>query len=205
MPGPSDNTEVLSRTGEYLVCRFPNGAITITNHLRLLEEDWPGGFARNRQADEEYIRRNPPPPETLHMEGLLVNGHSVTFRGEQVLAFRLDGEGDVEAFAGSQFDSVTIDGREWKFTDSRVPHLIFGPVPAERRVPGGAIFMVRYDGTGSLRIPAKGLPSRLRAFTEGPKPGSKGAEVSCRLEPGFLVLEGVAGVTPGRWIYVTPE
>ncbi|MGQ9808502.1 MAG: hypothetical protein ACUVSM_10610 [Armatimonadota bacterium] len=205
LPGPSDNTEVLSRTGDYLVCRFPNGAITITNHLRLLEEDWPGGFARNRQADEEYIRRNPPPPETLHMEGFLVNGHSVTFHGEQVLAFRLDGEGDLEAFAGSQFDSITIDGREWKFTDSRVPHLIFGPVPAERRVPGGAIYMVRFDGTGSLRIPAKGLPPRVRAFTEGLKPGSKGAEVSCRVEPGFLILEGVAGVTPGRWIYVTPE
>ncbi len=205
LPGPSDNTEVLSRCGDYLACRFPNGAVTIANHLRLLEEDWPGGFARDRKWDEEYIRNNPPPPDALRLEGFLVNGHSVSYEGRYVLAFRPDGEGGLEAFAGTDFESFTLDGREWTFAESRVPHLIFGPVPEERRVPGGAVFMVRYDGSGTLRVPAKMLPGRVKAFAEGPRPGSRGAGVSCRVEDGTLVLEAAEGVTPGRWVYVVPD
>ncbi|HOS92137.1 MAG TPA: hypothetical protein PLQ54_02395, partial [Armatimonadota bacterium] len=43
----NDNTEVLSRTTPYLFCHFPNGTVAVAPHLTRLEEDWPGGFARN--------------------------------------------------------------------------------------------------------------------------------------------------------------
>lgn len=201
----NDNTEYISRFGDFLACRFPNGAITITNHLRRLEEDWPGGFGRDRKSDEQYLAKNPPPSEELHLKNFSVNGLSVTFDGLGVLAFRLDETGEIAAFAGSKFNSITIDGRTWKFTDGETQHLIFAPVTEDRRVPGGAVFQIRYDGTGPLRIPAKGLPERVKMFAEGPTFGSRGAEVVCNRDGNTLVVEGKAGVTSGKWLYVVPQ
>ncbi|MBM3476551.1 MAG: hypothetical protein FJX75_25030, partial [Armatimonadetes bacterium] len=137
--GVNDNTEVLSRTGEYLACRFPNGAVTITRHLRDLVEDWPGGFARDREADGKYMEAHPLPPDTLDLQEYKVNGHSVTYHGGQALAFRVDAEGRLAAFCGAGARSITIDGRETVYADQPMPLVSWAPVAEERRVPGGAV------------------------------------------------------------------
>ena len=54
--GCNDNTEYLSRTSRYLICRFPNGAVTIAPHLREVEENWPGGFARDVEHDRGVLQ-----------------------------------------------------------------------------------------------------------------------------------------------------
>ncbi|MDQ1257591.1 MAG: hypothetical protein QG656_2197, partial [Candidatus Hydrogenedentes bacterium] len=54
-PGVNDNTEYLSRTTDYLCCRFPNGTVAIAPHLQRLEECWPGGFARNAEEDKAIV------------------------------------------------------------------------------------------------------------------------------------------------------
>lgn len=199
-PG-EDNTERLSRTTEYLACRFPNGTVSIARHFREMEEGWPGGFARNREQDAEYIRRNPPPTQEIRLENWRVAGHTVSFQGEGGMAFRLNKQGDLIAFAGSACKELTVNGRTWVFSDAPVPQFAWAPVQENRRVPGGAVLQIMVYGNANLRIPAIGLPARVRLFAEGPRPGSRGVEVPCKLENGSLIFTTDAQ-SSGRWLWL---
>ena len=137
-PGVNDNTEVLSRTGDYVACRFPNGAITIARHLRRLEEDWPGGFGRDAKADAAYVANHPMPTDKLALKDFKVNGHWVSYDGTGAMAFRLDPQGNLIAFAGANCREITVDGRTTAFGQQALPLVAFAPLNAARRVPGGA-------------------------------------------------------------------
>jgi hypothetical protein len=202
--GVNDNTEALSRTGEYLACRFPNGAVTITRHLRDLVEDWPGGFARDRDADAKYMEAHPLPPDTLDLQEYKVNGHTVSYRGGQALAFRVDAEGRLVAFCGAGARSITIDGREAVYADQPMPLVSWAPVAEERRVPGGAVTQVLVHGGGLVRIPAAGLPTNAKVFAEGATPGSRGNAIEARREGDALVIPQPEAAQ-GKWMYVVPE
>jgi hypothetical protein len=202
-PGVNDNTEYVSRTTPYLACRFPNGAVALAPHFRETEENWGGGFARNAEEDKKYLEKFPPPPETLRLNDFKVNGHAVTYEGEQAMAFRVDAQGELIAFAGSGATRVTIDGRETVLADQPFGQAAWAPVPETRRVEGGAVLQVMAYGTGVLRVPAATLPENLDLVAEGSKPGSRGAPIPSRRENGALVFT----VTPdiaGRWIYAVP-
>ncbi|MCL5270111.1 MAG: hypothetical protein M1457_06085, partial [bacterium] len=67
-PGANDNTEHVSRTTEVLACRFPNGAVAMAPHFRTFEERWPGGFRRDRAADEAVMAKYPPPSKELRLK-----------------------------------------------------------------------------------------------------------------------------------------
>lgn len=196
----NDNTEVLSRTGEYLVCRFPNGAVALTTHLRDVEEDWPGGFARNEEQDREYLERCPPPSININLKGFRANGHTISYEGVSPLVFRVDEQGRLVAFVGSWSDRVTIDGRETVFADKPLSLVSWAPVPEVRRMPGGAILQIRVQGEGTVRIPDLNLPGSVRLFTEGKTPGSRGEEIPCRRDNGALVFN-VNARTTHRWLY----
>jgi hypothetical protein len=199
--GANDNTEALSRTGEYLACRFPNGAITITRHLRDLVEDWPGGFARDREADAKYMEAHPLPPDALDLQDYRVDGHSVTFQGNQALAFRVDGEGALTAFCGCGARSITIDGRETVYADQPMGLVSWAPVAEERRVPKGALMQALVHGGGAVRIPAGDLPAAVEVIAEGATPGSRGQAIASRREGGTLVIDQPEAAQ-GRWMYV---
>lgn len=201
--GVNDNTEVLSRTGPQLVCRFPNGTVAIANHLRDVEEDWPGGFSRNEEQDRKYLERCPAPPLNLELKDLHVNGHTVSYSGVAPLAFRVDDQNRLVAFAGSWADRVTIDGHETVFADKSLSLISWAPVPESRRVPGGAILQARIQGEGVVRIPAVDLPEKVAMFAEGATPGSRGEAIPCRLENGALVFQ-TTPTTTHRWLYVVP-
>ena len=196
----NDNTERLSRTTPYLACRFPNGAVAVAPHFRETEENWGGGFARRADADKEYVEKYPPPPETLELKDFKVNGHSVSYSGQQAMAFRVDGQGNLIAFAGSGSTRISVDGRETVFADQPFGQVAWAPVPESRRVDGEAVLQLMAYGTGALRIPTAMLSAGLEFVAEGPKPGSRGAIVPSRIENGAFVLS----ITPeisGRWIY----
>lgn len=202
--GINDNTEHISRTTDYLACRFPNGAIAITRHLKDLEEAWPGGFARDQKWDADYIKRCPPPSEALELRDMKVNGHTVTYDGQQAVTFRVNDAGDLIAFAGSACKQITIDGKTTVFADRDIPQLAWAPVREDRRVPGGAILQIMVYGTGQIRIPARTLPASLRIFTEGATPGSKGTLVPSHRDGDTLIFD----ITPefqGRWTYGVPQ
>lgn len=75
-PGHNDNTEHLSRTTDVLACRFPNGAVAVAPHFRLLPEQWPRGFVRDEEADRALLERLDLPPFTLSLRDFRVNGHT---------------------------------------------------------------------------------------------------------------------------------
>jgi hypothetical protein len=200
----NDNTEHLSRTTPYLACRFPNGAVAIAPHFRETEENWGGGFARTPESDKAYLEKFPPPPETLQLQDFKVNGHSVTYTGEQAMAFRVNAQGDLIAFAGSGATRITIDGRETMFADAPFGQVAWAPVPEDRRVDGGAVLQLMAYGAGVLRIPAATLPENLELVAEGPTPGSRGSAIPSKRENGALVLN-VSPDVSGRWIYAVPS
>ena len=199
----ADNTELLSRTTDFLTCRFSNGAVAVTRHLRETEEAWNGGFARNKAEDTAYLKRVPPPSEQLKLDGFHVNGHTVSYTGDQAMTFKVDIRGNLAAFSGSNCRSITVDGRQTTFADKEIPQIAWAPVDPSRHVPGGAVLQIMVYGTGTIRIPAMGLPPNVTIFAEGVKPGSKGKELANQITGGSLVVT----VTPeasGRWLYVTP-
>lgn len=209
--GVNDNTEYVSRTTPWLACRFPNGAVAIAPHFRELEENWAGGFARSAEKDKEYIEKNPPPSAALQLDHFNVNGHTVTYGGRQAMAFRVDATGHLIAFAGSGSARIVIDGQETVFADAPVGQIAWSPVPKERRVPNGAVLQAMVHGAGGVRIPIASLGTpgasaapNLELFTQGPRPGSRGAAVPCHCENGFLVFD-VSGEVAGRWLYGVPK
>ncbi|MDD4890348.1 MAG: hypothetical protein PHU85_10500 [Phycisphaerae bacterium] len=183
--------------------RFPNGAVAVARHLRELEEDWHGGFARDKAKDQAYLVSNPPPTEAIRLDGFKVAGHDVTYAGTQAVVFRVDAAGRLAAFAGAACKEITVDGRTTRFADRDLPLVIWSPVAEECRVKGGAVFQVRVNGAGTVRIPAAGLPANVRLIAEGTTAGSRGVEIPCRIEGESLIFEA-KGPAVGRWLYVVP-
>jgi hypothetical protein len=203
-PGINDNTDCISRTGDYLACRFPNGAITIARHLRLMQEDWPGGFGRDSAQDAAFEAAHPMPTDKLELRDFKVHGHSVTYSGTGAVAFRLDAQGNLLAFAGYNCREITIDGRMTVLSEKPTSLISFSPVGENRRVPGGAIYNARIQGAGAVRIPAQALPAGVKVFAEGPSPGSKGAEVACRRESQTLTVD-MTPVASDHQLWFVPE
>lgn len=200
--GINDNTEYLSRTSSFFACRFPNGAVAIAPHLKDVEENWDGGFARNEERDRRYLEQNPLPSDEIHLADFKINGHAVSYKGRHAMAFRVDASGNLIAFAGHDCAGITIDGRAFVFADSPVSLVSFAPVPEERRVEGGAVYILRIDGAGEITLPVSKLPENVECVAEGSTPGSRGAIVPHTVQDGKLTLS-LTPETRGRWIYVT--
>ena len=201
--GVNDNTEFLSRNSDYLVTRFPNGAVSMAPHLTRLDETWNGGgeLPKSKPADFEG---NPLPSGSIHLTNFKVNGHRVGYRGTGAVAFRVDDRGELVAFAGGHTSEITIDGRRTVFADRAVDEIGWAPVAEARRVPNGAVVQIMVRGSGGVRIPTAGLPPSFSLIAQGPTPGSRGADVSFRLANGAIVFEA-GGELNGRWIYVVTK
>jgi hypothetical protein len=200
----NDNTEYISRTSGYFACRFPNGAVAIAPHLRETVENWDGGFARNEERDRNYLENNPPPSDALHLVEMKINGHEITYEGSQVVAFRMTDKGELLAFAGHDCRGILIDGKHFEFSDHSFPLIAFAPVPQERRVENGAIYLLRIDGEGEIRLPLSSLPQSLECIVEGAQPGSRGITVPHTYQDGMLTLTASLA-SNGRWIYVVEK
>jgi hypothetical protein len=177
--------------------------VAIAPHFRETEENWGGGFARKAEDDQKYVEKYPPPPETLDLQEFKVNGHVVSYSGQQAMAFRVDAQGNLVAFAGSGAARIAVDGHETVFADQPFGQVAWAPVPESRRVDGGAVLQLMAYGAGTLRIPTATLPEGLEFVAEGPQPGSRGAVVPSRVENGAFVL----AITPdisGHSIYGVP-
>ncbi len=201
--GINDNTEHLSRTTDYLTSHFPNGAVAIARHFRDYEEGWGGGFARDAESDKKILEAHPLPSEEISLKDFKVNGHSVDFEGAGAVTFRTDEMGNLIAFAGSQCDTITVDGKITSFTDQKIGQLAWAPITADRRVPGGAVLQIMVYGTGKVRVPVPGV-GKMTLVSEGVTPGSRGAEIPCSIETGTLQFE-VTPPSSGRWIYGIPK
>ncbi|MBI4889506.1 MAG: hypothetical protein HY821_02700 [Acidobacteria bacterium] len=202
-PG-AGNTERISRTTNFLATRFPNGAVAIAPHLRLMEETWPGGFSRDPKTDAQAMQQNPPPPDTLSLTNFHINGHTVTYQGAGALSFLTNTQGQLIAVAGRNAKEITLDGRRTVFADQPLEEFGWVPVAQTRRVPNGAVAQIWAKGQGTVRIPAAVLPPNATLIVEGAKPGSRGAIVPAKSEAGAVVFTLTPGLS-GRWIYVLPR
>jgi len=200
----AQNTEYLSRLGEIMCCRFPNGALTFAPHLRVYEEGWPGGFARKDDEDAAYLERRPPPPDDLILQDFRVHGRTVSYTGKGSMAFRLNDPGDLVAFAGNHTNKLTVDGRTFVFADASLGQIGWGPVSEDRRVPGGAVLQILVHGTGTIRIPAVDLPERFQIFAEGPTPGSRGAIVRADRDGDSISIQ-ISPDVQGKWLFLVPQ
>jgi hypothetical protein len=196
-----DSTEVLSRTGDYLWCRFPNGALAVAPHLRGYEEFWGGGFGRKPEDDAKLMRENPPPSPVVHLDAVRVNGRTVSYDGQGAMTFRVDAGGDLVAFCGYQCQALTVDGRTWTIADKPLGTAFWAPVEERRRVPGGAVMAMLFSGEGTVRVPAVGLPGKVTVVAEGRTPGSRGETIPARIENGALVLD-LTPQSANRLLYV---
>ncbi len=196
----NDNTEYLSRTGTYLACRFPNGAVTVAPHLREVEECWAGGFARDAAADEAALADVALPPRAVVLQDALINGRRVDYEGVGAMAFRLNALGDLIAFAGNGADRIAIDGRLTVFAEGENLDVAWAPVSEACRLPNGALLQIRVQGEGGIRIPVPGLPHDLTLVAEGAHPGSRGEEIPCSNAGGILAFAATNALS-GRWLY----
>jgi hypothetical protein len=196
----NDNTEYLSRTGPYLACRFPNGAIAVSPHLREVEECWPGGFARDEAEDNAALKDVILPSRTVALHDARINGHCVDYEGQGAMAFRLNAHGELLAFAGSGASQITVDGRRTVFADVSDVEVAWAPVSEARRVPDGALLQIRVRGEGRVRIPVPDLPCALTLVAEASHPGSRGEQITCSSDSGILAFT-VSPSLSGRWLY----
>ncbi|HQP98283.1 MAG TPA: hypothetical protein PLY86_07505 [bacterium] len=204
LSGGNDNTDSVSRTTNYLTCRFPNGAVSIAPHLRTVEEDWEGGFARNEEKDQEYLKRVPPPSDEIVLDGFRVNGHVINYRGRSAVTFRINKNSELIGFAGSGADRIAIDGKETVFGDRPLGEIAWAPVPQDRRVENGAVLQIRVNGAGKITIPLEKEYRSPHLYAEGGKPGSRGKEIPCTISGNALMFEA-DGSFSNRWLYLTGE
>ena len=200
----NDNTEYLSRSTEYLSCRFPNGTVSITPHLRSVEESWPGGFARKQDQDAEIMAGIALPTDRVSLENFKVNGHEVTYNGRLTSSFRVDEQKRLVAFCGSDCQKINVDGISTEFADKPMPLVAWAPVTPDRRVDKGAVLLMFYWGEGNLRIPMPGVTGAVELVVEGGKPGSRGDTLESNLVEGVLQVHAVPQYA-NRWIYAVPK
>ncbi len=189
----SDNPSTVSRSTPWLATRFPNGATIIAMHYRNHVESWPGGFHRDDKRDAEIIQLNPLPSEALELRDLDVNGRRVNYRGRLIVAFRTDGEKRLVAFSGYDCASINLDGREHRFADQPFATIGWAPVPANRRVAGGAIMEVWVQGEGEVRIQIVETVRAAALFFAHGRAGALAEEVPCEAKDGVLRFTAKAG------------
>jgi hypothetical protein len=110
-----------------------------------------------------------------------------------IVAFRLDANQRLVAFSGYDCDAITVDGREHRFADQPFATIGWAPVPANRRVPGGAIMEVWVQGEGEVRIPlVEPVRSPALFFAHG-RAGAIAEEVPSEAKDGVLRFTAKAG------------
>jgi hypothetical protein len=187
--GVNDNTEYLSRTTDYLCTCFPNGATVIARHYRTHTESWPGGFSRDKTQDEEIIRQNPLPSDTIHLKNFKVNGHELIYDGRLILAINSDQSDHLIAFEGHDCNRIQLNNKIYVFAREKQKHLAWAPVAANRQIPDKAFFQIYVDGSGEIAIPLKTGRNNLKLFTEGQVPGSMGKKVDFIFENGYIKFQ----------------
>ena len=197
-PG-EDSPERVSRTTDILVNEFSNGVLTVTTHFRSVPEQWPGGFKRDPEKDAGIVAGLDLPPNEIMLEGAKLRGHAITYRGSELLSYAIKG-GRLSAFCGHGTTGITVDGKEYRFTD-RPATLAWDTVSGREVAPGvRAAHRLWVSEPVLVRLPldAKKWRRVRAAVAEGTRAG-QAAEIHA--ETGALVISVQSG-QQGRWLYV---
>lgn len=184
--GTNDNPSVIARTTDYFATAFPNGTTAIVKHYRTHRENWEGGFSRNEEADRKAYAANPLPSDRMELRGMKINGHEVTYEGKMNMAFRTGTDRRLCAFNGRECTGVTIDGTEYRFSDTPVDVTF---VPA-----GDNGFRACVKGTGKVSLPlsVQGKKTTVKLGKKNIKHEISGGDI-------ILDTEGISG----GWLDIT--
>ena len=132
-----DNPETISRKSEYFSTKFPNGTYSFCRHYRTMRELWPEGiFMRHQDIDAKFLETyDMLVPTSLDFSDFSLDGHKITYFGENFLQYRLDDDGNLCGFRGDNTCGITIDGKEYKVTDEK-SNTAFGLIE-DCRIPDG--------------------------------------------------------------------
>ena len=144
------------------------------------------------------------PSSKIELDQFKVNGHTVSFSGDLLMAFRLDDDDDLLAFDGRNCKKVVIDGKRFEFASQNLDHIAWTPVVAGRQVSGGAFFQIYLEGEGEVSIPMKTDRKKLKMFSESPVQGIAGKEIPLKYQKGKINLKLDESNT-GKWLYITGE
>ncbi|HUT75429.1 MAG TPA: hypothetical protein VM221_11435 [Armatimonadota bacterium] len=188
-----DHPERVSRIGELLANKFPNGAVTVTNHFRAVPEQWPGGFKRDSDQDAAIVARLNLPPNELALEGVKLDRHVISYRGAETLSYAVKGR-RLAAFCGQGATGITVDGREYRLSEHPMT-VAWAPVRRRELAPGVRVAHRLFVSEPSeVRLPIDARRWRtVRA--------AAGGAVAVRTDGDALVVS----VAPGpqdRWLYV---
>lgn len=131
-PG-DDHPEVLSRTSDYLVCRAPNGAVTVTRQYSHVTDGWAGAFFRDDKADATMAFELP--SRRICLDAWRIAGHTLSYAGQDVLSYRLGDNGHLLACHAAGATGITVDGQTYQWSDRPVD-VLFAPVPPSRLAQG---------------------------------------------------------------------
>ncbi len=132
-----DSPEAISRKTPYFATKFPNGAYSLCHHYYTMKELWPlGMFRRRQEEDQEFMETyDLLVPTALDFESFSLDGHSITYKGEHFVQYRLDKYGNLIGFRGDNTCGITIDGTVYKITDAPA-NTAFGLIE-NCRIPDG--------------------------------------------------------------------
>lgn len=147
--------EALSRPAQspYILNRFPNGTVTMANHMRTIREDWYGSFYRDEEKDREILKTVELTPRQICLKEMEILGHKISYEGTGAMSYRYSGEAGLTGFAGRDTAGIQIDGRSYRFAEKPVD-LAFYQVDSEELLEGVQwAYAVKCDTEARIRLP----------------------------------------------------
>ena len=194
----SDDAVTVSRTGEVLACAFPNGALALAPHYRTHAESWPGGFFRDAEKDRLALADNPVPGDAIQLDGLRLNGQTVSYQGRALRQLAAGRGTHLRAFAGLECSGITINGQSWRWSDAPVD-LAWHPLGAQFAAGEGTPLYRLWCGSEGARVrfPLELAGGELELWLGRPPrwagaPGARCAKAARGWGPGW-------SASPSRW------
>jgi hypothetical protein len=108
------------KSARYIMNSFPNGTVSIANHYRTFAENWYGSFFRDEKKDAKILKGRKLPPVEIELKNETIMGHKISYKGLDVLSYRLDPDGSLAGFSGSLSTGITVDGNKYTFSNNPV-------------------------------------------------------------------------------------
>ena len=112
--------EAMSRPADsrYIVNCFPNGSVSVANHMRTIKENWYGSFFRDEEADCKILEQVQLTSDIIEFDRANLFGHEVTYKGKGALTYRLNNEGVLDGFAGKYTTGIMLDNITYCFKEA---------------------------------------------------------------------------------------
>ena len=191
--------EISSRPAEsrYIYNRFPNGTVTLANHMRTIREGWYGTFYRDEKRDAEILKDVELTPREISLKEAEILGRKISYEGIGALSYRYSDQDGLTGFAGRKTTGIQIDEKVFCFTESPAD-LAWYKVDKQELEDGiKQAYAVKCDTEALIRLPfnASGMRCAL----------CRNEQLNTEKEYNFTVkeMETILEISPeavGKWI-----